>query len=221
MDDSQRTVLIDDSHSVGQIIKVICARINLSNPDEFSLTGGCIVFYVHVRWYQFAALCPRLGSMDMPYTRKTMGFNVCSGQWTSWTAANRRRVVSMRRARRRGKRKPETTRRCRSCRRSSTPTTSVCPTHSHTHYLLPRRDESALNCLSPIAVNWLNHDKSLREQGVGENDTVRLRKKFFFSDQNVDRNDPVQLNLMYVQVCIPPAWPPSHASDLLTLCECI
>jgi talin len=48
-------------------------------------------------------------------------------------------------------------------------------------------------------VNWLNHDKSLREQGVGENDTVRLRKKFFFSDQNVDRNDPVQLNLMYVQ----------------------
>ena len=50
-------------------------------------------------------------------------------------------------------------------------------------------------------MNWLNHDKSLREQGVGENDAVRLRKKFFFSDQNVDRNDPVQLNLMYVQVC--------------------
>jgi talin len=39
MDESQRTVLIDDSHTVGQIIKVICARINLSNPDEFSLTG--------------------------------------------------------------------------------------------------------------------------------------------------------------------------------------
>ncbi|KNC74224.1 hypothetical protein SARC_13223, partial [Sphaeroforma arctica JP610] len=46
---------------------------------------------------------------------------------------------------------------------------------------------------------WLNHDKTLREQGAGENDSVRLRKKFFFSDQNVDRNDPVQLNLMYVQ----------------------
>ena len=25
------------------------------------------------------------------------------------------------------------------------------------------------------------------------------RKKFFFSDQNVDRNDPVQLHLLYVQ----------------------
>jgi talin len=26
-----------------------------------------------------------------------------------------------------------------------------------------------------------------------------LKKKFFFSDQNIDRNDPVQLNLLYVQ----------------------
>jgi len=26
-----------------------------------------------------------------------------------------------------------------------------------------------------------------------------LKKKFFFSDSNVDRNDPVQLHLMYVQ----------------------
>ncbi|KNC75750.1 hypothetical protein SARC_11732, partial [Sphaeroforma arctica JP610] len=40
MDGSQRTVLIDDSQNVGQIIKVICSRINLSNPDEFSLTTG-------------------------------------------------------------------------------------------------------------------------------------------------------------------------------------
>jgi hypothetical protein len=29
---------------------------------------------------------------------------------------------------------------------------------------------------------------------------VVLKKKFFFSDQNIDRNDPVQLNLLYVQV---------------------
>ena len=28
---------------------------------------------------------------------------------------------------------------------------------------------------------------------------VLLKKKFFFSDENVDRNDPIQLNLLYVQ----------------------
>ena len=48
-------------------------------------------------------------------------------------------------------------------------------------------------------VNWLNTEKSLREQGIEETIVLTLRKKFFFSDQNVDRNDPVQLNLLYVQ----------------------
>ncbi|TPX31993.1 hypothetical protein SmJEL517_g04801 [Synchytrium microbalum] len=46
---------------------------------------------------------------------------------------------------------------------------------------------------------WLNAEKTLREQGFTENDSVLLKKKFFFSDQNIDRNDPVQLNLLYNQ----------------------
>lgn len=50
-------------------------------------------------------------------------------------------------------------------------------------------------------VNWLNPDKSLREQGVtDETQVLTLRKRLFFSDQNVDYNDPVQLNLLFVQV---------------------
>lgn len=46
---------------------------------------------------------------------------------------------------------------------------------------------------------WLNHHLTLREQGVTDNRVVVLRKKFFFSDVNVDPNDPVQLGLLYVQ----------------------
>jgi len=49
-------------------------------------------------------------------------------------------------------------------------------------------------------VQWLNPTKSLIEQGLGENDVVIFKKKFFFSDQNIDRNDPIQLNLLYNQV---------------------
>nr|CAH7755545.1 unnamed protein product [Callosobruchus chinensis] len=48
-------------------------------------------------------------------------------------------------------------------------------------------------------VNWLDPSKTLREQGIDENQTVLLRRKFFFSDQNIDSRDPVQLNLLYVQ----------------------
>lgn len=33
-----------------------------------------------------------------------------------------------------------------------------------------------------------------------ESETLLLRRKFFYSDQNVDSRDPVQLNLLYVQV---------------------
>ncbi|XP_074035813.1 talin_middle and talin-RS domain-containing protein rhea isoform X1 [Leptinotarsa decemlineata] len=48
-------------------------------------------------------------------------------------------------------------------------------------------------------VNWLDPAKTLREQGIDENETVLLKRKFFYSDQNIDSRDPVQLNLLYVQ----------------------
>ena len=48
-------------------------------------------------------------------------------------------------------------------------------------------------------INWLDHSKTLREQGIEESVTLLLKRKFFFSDQNVDARDPVQLNLLYVQ----------------------
>lgn len=50
-----------------------------------------------------------------------------------------------------------------------------------------------------LSVNWVDHSKTLREQGIDESETLLLRRKFFFSDQNIDSRDPVQLNLLYVQ----------------------
>ncbi len=45
----------------------------------------------------------------------------------------------------------------------------------------------------------MNPDKTLGEQQVSPTDILLLKKKFFFSDQSIDRNDPIQLNLLYVQ----------------------
>ena len=50
-----------------------------------------------------------------------------------------------------------------------------------------------------LTARWLNPERTLREQGLTEADAIILKKKFFFTDQNIDRNDPVQLNLMYNQ----------------------
>ncbi|XP_037955861.1 talin-1 isoform X2 [Teleopsis dalmanni] len=48
-------------------------------------------------------------------------------------------------------------------------------------------------------INWVDVGKTLREQGIDESEPVLLRRRFFFSDQNIDSRDPVQLNLLYVQ----------------------
>ena len=47
---------------------------------------------------------------------------------------------------------------------------------------------------------WLDHSKTLRQQDIDEQSIVVLRRKYFFSDTNIDQRDPVQLDLLYIQV---------------------
>ena len=49
---------------------------------------------------------------------------------------------------------------------------------------------------------WLNTNLTLHEQGVGVEDGVVLKKKFFVSDANVDTNNPAQVHFVYIQVMI-------------------
>lgn len=46
---------------------------------------------------------------------------------------------------------------------------------------------------------WVDHSKTLDEQEIYEQDVVLLRRRFFYSDQNVDSRDPLQLGLLFVQ----------------------
>lgn len=48
-------------------------------------------------------------------------------------------------------------------------------------------------------LNWVDPSKPLREQGIDDNDTVILRRKFFYSHQSIDSRYPIQLKLLYVQ----------------------
>ncbi|KXS11309.1 hypothetical protein M427DRAFT_505616, partial [Gonapodya prolifera JEL478] len=118
VDDTTKTVLIDESASVKQLVEYICDKIGIANPDEYSLQ--------------------------------------CDVKSTSSKKSN------------------ET---------------------------LSRRDKRGKGSLEDLSEEgrWLLPEKCLAEQGVADTDAVMLKKKFFFSDQNVDRNDPVQLNLIYNQ----------------------
>jgi talin len=41
--------------------------------------------------------------------------------------------------------------------------------------------------------------RSLPENNITEKDVLILKKKFFASDQKLDKSDPVQVHLLYIQ----------------------
>ncbi|CAG9763893.1 unnamed protein product [Ceutorhynchus assimilis] len=129
LDGSVKTMLVDDSQIVANMMVVICTKLGITNHDEYSLV---------LEDYENQENLNNYGTLTLKRRKE-----------------ERDRDVKMEQLKRK----------------------------------LHTDDE----------VNWLDPSKTLREQGIAENDTVLLRRKFFFSDQNIDSRDPVQLNLLYVQ----------------------
>ncbi|KAM3877369.1 talin-2 [Diretmus argenteus] len=126
LDGAIKTIMVDDSKTVGELLVTICSRIGITNYEEYSLI------------------------QELPEEKKDDGMGTLKKDRT----------------------------------------------------LL--RDEKKMEKLkaklhTDDELNWLDHSRTFREQGVDESETLLLRRKFFYSDQNVDSRDPVQLNLLYVQ----------------------
>ncbi|XP_041639115.1 talin-2a isoform X1 [Cheilinus undulatus] len=126
LDGAVKTIMVDDSKTVGELLVTICSRIGITNYEEYSLI------------------------LEVVEEKKDDGMGTLKKDRT----------------------------------------------------LL--RDERKMEKLKAKLhtdddLNWLDHSRTFREQGVDENETLLLRRKFFYSDQNVDSRDPVQLNLLYVQ----------------------
>lgn len=136
LDGSAKTLLIDDSNTVSQMLITICAKVGVTNLDEYSL-------------------CRDIQEDD----KKDGG------------TLNRSTLKK---------------------EKKKDPGASIL------------RDEKKMETLkrklhTDDEMNWLDHTRTLREQGVDENECLIFRRKYFYSDQNVDKRDPVQLNLLYVQ----------------------
>jgi len=130
LDGSVKTVLVDESQPISNLMVVICTKIGITNHDEFSLVRN----YVD----------------EGPYSSGTM----------TGTMSLRRRDRT----------------------------------------LDPKMEQLKKKLKTDDDLDWVDHAKTLREQGIDpDEETLLLRRKFFFSDHNVDSRDPVQLNLLYVQ----------------------
>jgi talin len=134
LDGAVKTLMVDDSQPVGQLMVVICTRIGITNHEEYSMVRDI--------------------PMEKEEGRGTLKKEEKGGLVGTLTLGRSK------------EKKMEHLRK-----------------QLHT-------DEE---------LNWVDHSKTLREQGVEENETLLLRRKYFFSDTNVDSRDPVQLNLLYVQ----------------------
>ncbi|XP_057693602.1 talin-2 isoform X2 [Corythoichthys intestinalis] len=127
LDGTVKTIMVDDSKTVGELLVTICSRIGITNYEEYSLI------------------------QEVTDDKKEDGMGTLKKDRT-----------------------------------------------------LLLRDERKMEKLKAKLhtdddLNWLDHSRTFREQGVEESETLLLRRKFFYSDQNVDSRDPVQLNLLYVQ----------------------
>ncbi|KAM7414584.1 hypothetical protein PAMA_019411 [Pampus argenteus] len=127
LDGAVKTIMVDDSKTVGELLVTICSRIGITNYEEYSLI------------------------QEVAEDKKEDGMGTLKKDRT-----------------------------------------------------LLLRDERKMEKLKAKLhtdddLNWLDHSRTFREQGVEESETLLLRRKFFYSDQNVDSRDPVQLNLLYVQ----------------------
>lgn len=135
LDGTVKTMLVDDSQPVSQIMVVICAKLGIMNYDEYSLVND----------------------MDEEEGENKPTFGTLT--------LKRRKEGDKEKERDRDSKMEQLKKKIRT------------------------DDE----------FNWVDHSKTLREQGIEESDILLLRRKYFFSDQNIDSRDPVQLNLLYVQ----------------------
>ncbi|XP_068221988.1 talin-2 isoform X2 [Palaemon carinicauda] len=131
LDGTVKTLLVDDSQPVSQLMVVICTKIGIMNHDEYSLVNEVEQEEIENK--------PNFGTLTLK--RKKEG--------------DKERDAKMEQLKKK----------------------------------LRTDDE----------INWVDHSKTLREQGIDESEILLLKRKYFFSDQNIDSRDPVQLGLLYVQ----------------------
>ncbi|XP_066588504.1 talin-1 isoform X3 [Prorops nasuta] len=133
LDGTLKTLLVDDSQPVANLMVVICTKIGITNHDEYSLVRELVD--------------------EETENQKPSNFGT---------------LTLKRKKEEKGERDA-------------------------------KMDQLRKKLKTDDEVNWIDPSKTLREQGIDETETVLLRRKFFFSDQNIDSRDPVQLSLLYVQ----------------------
>ena len=160
LDNAVKSIMVDDSQMVSNLMVLICTRIGITNHEEYSLVWD------KPQDEQENLQANRTGTLGGTLTLKRV--------------------------------------RMRDGDKEIDPKMEELKRNLHTEdggkltivnwYML-----TSLSCSCLPLVHWVDHGKTLREQGIVESDILLLKRKYFYSDANIDSRDPIQLNLLYQQ----------------------
>ena len=140
IDNSIKTIKVDESLPVEMLMPTICERIGFSNSDEYSL----------LREFSDIDGTGTLGTGTMTMNNGTL-------RNTSTLRRNKEKTLD------------------------------------------PKMEKLKMKLKTDDDMNWVDHSKTLEEQEITSDEILIFRRKFFYSDQNIDSRDPMQLHLLYAQ----------------------
>lgn len=140
LDNAIKSIMVDDSQVVSNLMVLICTKIGITKHDEYSLV-----------WEK--------PEDEQDNVQQSNRFNTLGGTLTLTRAKYRE-----------GEKEID-----------------------------PKMEEMKKLLNTEDGVHWVDHSKTLREQGIVESDILLLKRKYFISDANIDSRDPIQLNLLYQQ----------------------
>jgi hypothetical protein len=161
-----KTIFVDESQPVSQLMVVICSKMGISNHEEYSLVRGSSPILNGIDENGYGRDQHQIQRNDRERTPYANGTDQYEGG-------------------------------ARGLKGKGTLENTFMNT-------IGRKKERQIQQLraklhTEEEIHWIDHSKTLREQNVGDEEELTLRRKFFFSDTNVDTRDPVQLNLLYIQ----------------------
>merc|ERR1711953_165835 len=170
LDSTQKMHLIDDSKEVKHIVKSVCQKLAIKNPEEYS-------FCLDPTW-----------DPDQGQTYQTLGRGTLSSSSPTYGTMKGGTMSGTMR----NKKGAETLKREKNVKEKIG--------EKLVHMANAKYRRYANKLFTDDKIQWLNSSETLRRQGVIHPfQPVILRRKFFYADANVEQQDPVQLNLLYEQ----------------------
>lgn len=211
LDQSKKSVEVNDAQTVSQMMETICKKLGISNFDEYSLARE--ISKEQVKFQQETMMRSMSGMRSVSGSNLKNGSTLMNNGTMNGTMRGSSKSGTLRDG-------SSTTMNQSMSSMSGLNTLQRGGTNGSSSTILSDKTKSKDNKLMTTLLrseterkyakyhesiitdenlNWLNPAQTLREQGIFDNEELMLRRRYFYSDQYIEKSDPKQLKLLYEQ----------------------